>query len=301
MNNKKYFITSDIHSFFSEFKSSLKQAGFRKTNKEHILIICGDLFDRGNESVELYNYLKTLPKKRLILIKGNHESLLLDCLKKDYPGKHDFSNGTVKTLCHFANIEEKMLDKYYWYSYFMDSYSDWDTLQEQMTNKLYGIWNTVKNNVLKSEFYKWLTSNVWKDFYELDNFIFTHAFIPIKCNDLSAIYYNDTTKMSYMSDWRTSATHLELEDSRWGCPYRLFNAGLFDEEIKKDKILVCGHWHASDFHEIFKTSGKEDNYDIYFGKNLIALDACTVLTYKVNILIYDGNNCFDQYNNKLNY
>ena len=107
--------------------------------------------------------------------------------------------------------------------------------------------------------------------------------------------------MSYINDWRINATHLELEDSRWGCPYELFNAGLFNEEIKNNKRLVCGHWHTSDFHKVFNTNGIVDNYDIYYGKNLIALDACTVLTYKVNILVYDGDNCFDQHNNKLNY
>lgn len=41
--NKKYFVISDPHSFYMEMKTALFKAGFRKSNKEHILIVCGDL------------------------------------------------------------------------------------------------------------------------------------------------------------------------------------------------------------------------------------------------------------------
>lgn len=299
MNDKKYFIVSDIHSFFTYFKQNLQKAGFRKTNKNHILIICGDLFDRGYESVELYNYLKTLPKKRLILIKGNHESLLLDCLAKSYPSKHDFSNGTVRTLCHFAEIGEEMLDKYYWYNFYGDTYRDWEVLSKHISNKLTSVWNKIKTSVLESEFYKWLTSNLWVDYYELDNFIFTHSFIPVKCDDPVDMYYSNTDQMEYIPEWRTKASPAEFEDAKWGCPYKLFMAGLFDKEIDNNKVLVCGHWQTAAFHKVFQTKGAYDDYDIYFGDNLIALDACTPYSKKVNVLVYDMENCFDQYNNLL--
>lgn len=62
---------------------------------------------------------------------------------------------------------------------------------------------------------------------------------------------------------------------------------------------MCGHWHTSDFHESFGTSGKTDDYDIYFGENLVAIDACTALTEKVNVLVISNEGYFDQYGNKL--
>ena len=40
----KYFVVSDIHSFFDEFKKAIGEAGFDPTNENHKLIICGDLY-----------------------------------------------------------------------------------------------------------------------------------------------------------------------------------------------------------------------------------------------------------------
>ena len=53
---KKYFVISDIHGFYSSMKKSLFKAGFRKTNSNHVLIICGDLFDRGKESKKIFDF-----------------------------------------------------------------------------------------------------------------------------------------------------------------------------------------------------------------------------------------------------
>ena len=69
---KKYFIVSDIHSFFLELRSSLFRAGFRKKNKDHILIVLGDIFDRGPDSKEVYDYIRSIPKERRIL--GNNHT-----------------------------------------------------------------------------------------------------------------------------------------------------------------------------------------------------------------------------------
>ena len=74
-NSKKWFVVSDIHSFYTPFINSLKRAGFQKTNPNHTLVIAGDVFDRGKETIELFNYLKSIPEERLILVKGNHEEL----------------------------------------------------------------------------------------------------------------------------------------------------------------------------------------------------------------------------------
>jgi len=65
---KKYFVASDIHSFYTPFIKKLNKASFDLNNEEHILIICGNLFDRGSESLKLYEFIKSLPKERRILI-----------------------------------------------------------------------------------------------------------------------------------------------------------------------------------------------------------------------------------------
>lgn len=77
-------------------------AGYDPTNKNHTLVVLGDIFDRGDETVAVYNFLKLIPPERLVLVKGNHDYLLDELLAKKLPDYHDYSNGTVKTCCHMA-------------------------------------------------------------------------------------------------------------------------------------------------------------------------------------------------------
>jgi len=40
----KYYVTADVHGFFSELKDALDEAGFFEDKEPHKLIICGDIF-----------------------------------------------------------------------------------------------------------------------------------------------------------------------------------------------------------------------------------------------------------------
>ena len=93
----KYFITSDIHSFYDEFIEALKRAGYDKNNKDHTLRICEDIFDTGTKPLGIYEFLKSINKENRILIRGNHESLLKDLSKKKYPDDYDYHNRTINT------------------------------------------------------------------------------------------------------------------------------------------------------------------------------------------------------------
>ena len=111
-----------------------------------------------------------------------------------------------------------------------------------------------------------------------------------------------------MYNWRELANDEDWLNAHWGCPFIQFDMGLFDEEIKQGKVLVCGHWYACDFHHRYESrydsvniNIKERNNDIYFGKNLIAIDGCTAATHKVNVLVLKDGKCFDQYNQELKY
>ena len=90
----RYFITSDIHSYYSILKKELEKQGFDKDRDT--LITLGDNFDRGDESLEMYEFLSKLPN--VILVRGNHEDLLVDMVESGYLKSYDFSNGTVKTV-----------------------------------------------------------------------------------------------------------------------------------------------------------------------------------------------------------
>lgn len=284
--NKKYFIVSDIHSFFTALIKGLDQAGFDRNNKDHVLIVCGDIFDRGFETIEVYKFLRGLPKSRCILIRGNHEDLYFDLLKKDYPDSYDYSNGTVRTFAAIAKVHENSVNPYYV-----------SMLNEDFKEN----WAKVKEKVEKSAITKWLRSDRWINYYELDDNIFVHSFIPYKLKDAFAGIVSRKLPIDYFEynpDWRKADDKSWLE-ATWGCPYKEFRAGLAKGEIENGKRIICGHWHASDFHESFGTKGKIDDYDIYFGENLVALDACTALTDKVNVLVISKDGYFDQYGNKL--
>jgi len=43
----RYYVTADVHGYFTELKTALINAGFFEDAEPHKLVICGDLFDRG--------------------------------------------------------------------------------------------------------------------------------------------------------------------------------------------------------------------------------------------------------------
>ena len=72
----KYYITADIHGFYTEFHKALDAAGYFNDPNPHKLIILGDIFDRGQEAVEMQRFiLSLLEQDAVILVRGNHEDL----------------------------------------------------------------------------------------------------------------------------------------------------------------------------------------------------------------------------------
>ena len=94
----KLFVVSDIHSFYTPLMEALNEKGFDPNNDNHWLIVCGDAFDRGNESEEVFRFLMSLERK--ILIRGNHDILLEACCKRGFahPYGYDDLNGTTRTI-----------------------------------------------------------------------------------------------------------------------------------------------------------------------------------------------------------
>ena len=96
----KYYVVADIHGFYREFIEAINDKGFFNDTELHKLIICGDLFDRGEEALELQKFIVDLQKKdEVILIRGNHDDLaeeLVDNVDKwmtmDVIGTHHWSN-----------------------------------------------------------------------------------------------------------------------------------------------------------------------------------------------------------------
>jgi len=287
----KYFVVSDIHSFYKELKTSLKQAGFDKKNKNHTLIVCGDVFDRGPDTMGVYKFLISIPKRRCILIQGNHELLYKELLKKKFPDSYDFSNHTVDTFCHIAGYSAEIMTAAYWHKLGEDPY---DRIQQ--------VWQEILREVNHSSVTDWLYSNQWKPWYEVGNFIFVHSFIPLRNVDGLPSYYIDNRRFEYFKDWRETATKFEIEDATWGCPYQQYLDGYFKEEAANGKVLVCGHWVVTDFRQHINNKWSDDT-SIYKFENIIGLD-CGVWKYSAskeyfhpqNVLVIDDKDfkCYDQ-------
>ena len=66
-----------------------------------------------------------------------------------------------------------------------------------------------------------------------------------------------------------------------------FNIGLNIRE----KTIVCGHWHTSYGHSKYEHKGTEFGEDAdfspYYGPGIIAIDACTAFSGKVNCLVIE--------------
>lgn len=306
MENKTYFCLSDIHGFFPQMKEALWRAGFRKTNKNHILIINGDLFDRGSFPLQVYNFIHLIPKNRRILIKGNHESLYMELLKKPFPERHDWHNMTVETFCDIAGMPVNLLNE--------DTYDyNYDAYYEGSRKA----WKEIVERVEKSEVTKWLRSKEWKNYYELGNYIFTHSFIPTKPKEeivkqIGSYAYSATNidYLEYDPDWRKYSDQA-WETFMWGNPWQQYQADLFKPEEDNGKVLVVGHWHTSDFYRYLKLCHIFDNEcaPIYYSKGLIGLDGGVMrdwfygeLIHPQNILVIKDPNsyeCFDQNGAKL--
>ena len=301
--SKKYFLCSDIHSFYTPLMSGLIKKGFDRTNPEHVLVVLGDIFDRGFETLEVYNFLRSLPKDRLILIRGNHESLYLDLLKKKFPESHDFSNGTVRTFCQIAGFDEDVLRQRYWFQKAIleekekleqigDDNPDFHArLHEDVWENKYWdmpqeMWQQIKETVAMSDVTKWLQSDEWVDYFETPHYICVHSWIPVAYQYPFNYTQFPPEEVGYREDWR-NATKYEWEDATWGCPWRKAKSGW----NKTGKTIICGHWHTSDFfNNLTKQEKKQkDNNPVFKSKRykLIGLDACTFLSNKVNVLVLD--------------
>lgn len=121
----KYFVISDIHSYYDEMITSLRNHAFDMSNTNHHLIVLGDLFDRGPKAKKVLNYLYELHKNgKCTIILGNHDVFLLEILSEKYDKvmfnvKHNGHGETLKQLSgvkvnedNLNNIRIKIMEEY---------------------------------------------------------------------------------------------------------------------------------------------------------------------------------------------
>lgn len=287
----KYFVVSDIHGFYDELRLALDRADFCPENPDHILVVCGDIFDRGSQPLEVYDFLREIPEERRVLIRGNHEDLLADLAKRGYAMSHDDSNGTYDTLAYIAKQptrREFILDTWQRLGEGEpagEAYQKIEAASKKREKKLFG------GHKLK-EILRWIDEE-FVDYYETDGFVFVHSFIPTLRNEKQA-YFGHVDNEEYDPDWRI-ADQEAWKAARWGCPWKKLPLN------KTGKTIVCGHWHASDFwnnlvyHDAVLNTYSDNPIFYQQGIPLIGIDACTAATGGVNVLTIEGDKieCFN--------
>jgi serine/threonine protein phosphatase 1 len=157
----KYFAVSDIHGQYDMLVEALDKEGFDPSNEDHKLIICGDLFDRGHQNLEVYRYVRELEDRypnSIVIIKGNHDLFFNFLVNGSYITYYDrlVRNGFDKTLESFTGLDHNEL---------------LDRLDEV----------PLIINHRHPELIDWI--NQLPFYYETENYVFTHAGIDYTIKD----------------------------------------------------------------------------------------------------------------------
>ena len=247
----KYFVCSDPHGFYTIMRNALEEKGFEVGNLDHKLIICGDIFDRGNEPYEMYRFLRSLGDQ-FIFVRGNHEDLYIDAY-------YEFME------CGFV------------YSYHHDHNGTTDTVNFFMAHDL---GKEVKDWILEKSI----------DFFETDHYVFVHGWIPCEVTKMSGY-----SGFEYLPEWRDFTPGGSVwKRARWVCGMKAWHEGV----VIPGKTIVCGHWHCG--YGNMEYHGEDVDGKLprarkpiilsdhpFIDDGIIALDACTVINEKVNVVVLE--------------
>lgn len=265
-----YFIFSDVHGEYDALLSALEEAGYNESNPKHILVSAGDLFDRGPNSRKLYTYLRN---HNAVFVKGNHDVMFQEYLEKGMDGEfvlfNILHNGLDATIQSFGGTN------------FGNGAVDIRLLED------------LKRKILSNNPTILLTLQSMPLYFETKHLIICHAGI-----DPSLLNWKDTPE-DYML-W-------DIQDSHKSCPN------------VDGKIIIIGHHHAFRVREnarnsgyddpvlpnnatqftypengklckgVIKMYGNKDEHRPYINGNKMAIDGCTNLTGKVNVVVIEDD------------
>ncbi|MBP3321398.1 MAG: metallophosphoesterase [Clostridia bacterium] len=165
---KKLFVVTDVHGHYTLLMQKLREAGYDKNNEEHLLISLGDHFDRGEESLQVLRFFRSLERK--VLIRGNHEDLIELAFSRGYLSPADLHNGTDKTIRSF---------------YGKDAIDHRGTIDVECT-AFAGVLAFIHGTA---------------DYFETENYIFTHGWLPARLTDQGFVL-DSNWRTAPTGDWR---------------------------------------------------------------------------------------------------
>lgn len=261
---KKLFIISDVHGHYQEMINALEQAGYDEDDENNLLISCGDEFDRGEQSLAVYLYLKRLSDEgKAIVLKGNHSMFMIDYLSGENLSPFNYlNNGTDETLADFLH-QTKPFETWTVLNNIKEptygDFADWISIAKKEINEEY------------PELLEWLETRPY--YYETENYIFTHASIQGTCEN-----------------WKNPQKSIYGKYFGWdACMWD--DGSFFGSEIKNtDKTVVIGHFGTAHLRRMYNIKGEEPHSILTREDGrVIAIDATTALSKLVNVLVIENN------------
>ena len=271
-DNNKYtlFVFSDPHAFYNETITALKKAGYNETNPHHKLVCLGDFTDRGEQSLEMYEYLHRLSiENKAIVLPGNHTKFFIDFLEGSYNPFNYLHNGLRETIADF------------WHR--TSPFESWCLLEGQcdMTQENYAKWVDICRKEIMDEhpdLLHWLKS--LPRYFETKHYIGVHGAIDTKVVD----WHNPHCYRYNLIDWDA----LDFDDGYF-----------FGSQINNtNKTVIIGHFGTEQLRKMYQDIIKNDTgdtYDILYrdDNKIIAIDATTNQSKKVNVLVIENEELLD--------
>ena len=251
----KYFIVADVHGFYDELMKSLDEKGFEKNNQDHTFISLGDLLDRGRKPLECLKFVNSLERK--ILIRGNHEDLLEELLKRKQFLQHDVHNGTADTVFDLSTVTDC---------------GDWGIK----------VFDDVANN---ADLKKYLSSVV--DYAEVGDNVFVHGWIPCTFDNISGKYYNVRKEGWRIGDWKKSRWYNGME--AWNQGMKIDGKTIFCGHWHTSYGHAKFEGDGVEFPNPRSTNPehRRANFDPFVAEGIVAMDGCTAYTRKVNCYVLE--------------
>lgn len=115
------------------------------------------------------------------------------------------------------------------------------------------------------------------DYYETRRYVFTHGWVPCiqTANGAYRLY----------PDWR-GAGKKAWKQARW-----INGMDAAQTAAVPGKTVVCGHCPASYGHATMEKKGSmlgsDADFSPYYGTGVIAVDACTAISGRINVLVFE--------------
>ena len=261
----KFFVVSDVHGEYDAMIEALQLAGFDSRNPDHFFVSLGDSFDRGPKSREIYQFFVNLNKDRKKIVKGNHDVMLQEFVEKGMDGEfvlfNILHNGLAETIKSFShlNLGDIM------------SYEALDDYSHYIRDEYMGIEQFFKNMPL------------W---FETDHTIMVHAGLNPNLVDW---HLTD----EHYALWDIADAHRAVPSTRKTIIFGHYHADQVAEQAKREGVKVFNIKDCPvmglDRNVYFTGFGNTDEFacQVLPNSNKIAIDGCTNLTHKVNVLVFE--------------